>query len=271
MRDGQACDRGPGGCRQRCRRAIAGRRAGGRAAQPSWRCRRGGPGVELRCNGPGGPRRRRPFGSGRGLQLRQPAIRQVGAELANLGRLAAANRRAKWRRPGRGRPDSGDRSPRVGFLRPRRRRHRPAGLPAVPGLLQGKTVRVLGDPDMPLTFTHIPDLACILAVFGTDGRSWGRPWHVPSAEPTTQREALSQMALLAGAPAAKVGRIPDVALRAIWLVSPLIRELGETAPQRTCPDVLHSSAATEVFGLRPTPLHGGLAATVRWWQGRVAA
>ena len=142
---------------------------------------------------------------------------------------------------------------------------------AVPRLLEGKTVRVLGDPDMPHTFSYIPDVARTLAVLGTDDRAWGRPWHVPSAEPITQREALTQMALLAGAPAAKVGRIPDVALRAIGLVVPLIRELGETAYQRTRPYVLDSSAAAEVFGLRPTPLREGLAATVRWWQDRAAA
>ena len=142
---------------------------------------------------------------------------------------------------------------------------------AVPRVLTGKTVRVLGDPDMPHTFSYIPDVARTLAMLGTDDRSWGRPWHVPSAEPITQREALTQMALIAGAPAAKVGRIPDVALRAIGLVVPLVRELGETAYQRTRPYVLDSSAATEAFGLQSTPLREGLAATVRWWQDRVAA
>ncbi len=114
---------------------------------------------------------------------------------------------------------------------------------AVPRLLQGKTVRVLGDPDMPLTFTHIPDLACTLAVFGTDGRSWGRPWHVPSAEPITQREALSQMALLAGAPAAKVGRIPDVALRHFRTKDEARRVISAWIEEFYNPKRRHSTAA----------------------------
>ena len=142
---------------------------------------------------------------------------------------------------------------------------------AVPPLLAGRTVRVLGDPDAPHTFSYIPDVARTLAVLGTDDRSWGRPWHVPSAEPVSQREALERMAQLAGRPAPTVRRLPDVALRLVGLVNPVVRELGETAYQRTRPYVLDSSAATRTFGLQPTPLTEGLTATVRWWEQRLAS
>jgi len=142
---------------------------------------------------------------------------------------------------------------------------------AVPALLKGRKVRVLGDPDAPHTFTYVPDVARTLAVLGTDERSWGRLWHVPSAEPTTQRQALARMAELAGAPAAKVGRLPDPALRVLGLAVPTLRELQETAYQRTRPYVLNSTAATATFGITATPLEDGLAATVAWWCGRADA
>jgi nucleoside-diphosphate-sugar epimerase len=139
---------------------------------------------------------------------------------------------------------------------------------AVPLLLKGKKVRVLGDPDAPHTFTFVPDVARTLAVLGTDDRSWGRLWHVPSAEPVTQREALTRMAALAQAPAAKVGRLPNPALKMLGLAMPMLRELQETAYQRTRPYVLDSTAASSTFGVDATPLEDGLAATVAWWRSR---
>jgi len=139
---------------------------------------------------------------------------------------------------------------------------------AVPALLKGKKVRVLGDPDAPHTFIYIRDVARTLAGLGTDDRSWGRLWHVPSAEPVTQRQALTRMAELTGAPAAKVGRLPDPALKVLGLAMPVLRELQETAYQRTRPYVLDSTAATATFGITATPLQDGLAATVAWWRTR---
>ncbi len=139
---------------------------------------------------------------------------------------------------------------------------------AVPALLKGRKVRVLGDPDAPHTFTYIPDVARTLAVLGTDERSWGRLWHVPSAEPVTQRQALTRMAELAQAPAAKIGRLPTPVLEILGLAVPLLRELRETAYQRSRAYVLDSTAATAAFGITATPLEDGFAATIGWWRSR---
>lgn len=101
---------------------------------------------------------------------------------------------------------------------------------AVPPLLEGRPVRVLGDPDAAHTFTYVPDIARTLAVLAVDERAWGRPWHVPSAEPLTQRRALARMADLAGAPTPDVRPVPAAVVRVARLVSPLVRELGERRP-----------------------------------------
>lgn len=47
----------------------------------------------------------------------------------------------------------------------------------------------------------------------------------------------------------------------------LLRELQETAYQRTRPYGLNSSAGQAMFGLTPTSLDEGLAATAAWWLG----
>lgn len=142
------------------------------------------------------------------------------------------------------------------------------GSRAMPALLRGRRVRVIGDPDAVHTWSYVPDVAATLVILGTDERAWGRAWHVPSAEPASQREMLTRLAAAAGAPAAKVTRMPPVALRVAGLVSPLVRELAETRYQFDRPFVLDSTAAQRTFGLAPTPLADGVAATARWWQQR---
>jgi nucleoside-diphosphate-sugar epimerase len=142
---------------------------------------------------------------------------------------------------------------------------------AVPPLLKGQKVRVLGDPDMPHTFTYVPDVARTLAALGTHQQSWGRLWHVPSAEPVTQRQALTRMAELAQVPVANVGRVPNAVLKVLGLAVSMLRELEETAYQRTRPYVLDSTAATAAFGITATPLDEGLAKTVAWWRAKETA
>ena len=131
--------------------------------------------------------------------------------------------------------------------------------------LAGRTVRVIGDPDQPHSWTYMPDVARTLAVLGTDERAWGRPWHVPTAPPIPQREALTRMAERAGASPPKVAPMPGWLLRALGVVSPELREIRELVYQFERPFVVDSSAFTAEFGIEPTPLETSLPATADWW------
>lgn len=135
----------------------------------------------------------------------------------------------------------------------------------VPKVLAGQKVRVLGDPDVPHTWTYVPDVARTLAVLGTDERAWGRAWHVPSAPPVSQREYIMALADAAGT-RVEVSTIPWSAVRALGLFVPLMRELLETRYQFDEPFVMDSSAAHETFDLQPTPIVEQAAATVAWWH-----
>jgi len=145
----------------------------------------------------------------------------------------------------------------------------------VPRVLAGKGARVLGDPDAPHSWTYVPDVARTLVVLGADERAWGRPWHVPSNPPCSQREAIAELARAAGVAPVKVGTVPPWALKAAGVFSPLMRELQETRYQFDRPFVLDSSAAITAFGLEPTPWDEVVSATVAWYrpdaEGRVAA
>jgi nucleoside-diphosphate-sugar epimerase len=142
------------------------------------------------------------------------------------------------------------------------------GTRTVPLVLNGRTVRVIGDPDMTHTWTYVDDVAGALATLGTDERALGKVWHVPSGPPRSQREMVAAFAKAANVATPKVTAIPNWSMRAIGLVSPVVRELAEVRYQFTAPFVMDSSAFTTTFGLGATPLSEAAAATVAWWAKR---
>ncbi len=124
--------------------------------------------------------------------------------------------------------------------------------------------QVLGDPEAPRSWTYLPDIARLvvaLAEADADGPDWGRVWHVPTASPRSMAEAAADAAAAAGVPARPVRALPR-AVRRLLRVSPLIRELDETAPGFERPYVLDSAAAQTRFGLEPSPWDSAVAATV---------
>ena len=139
----------------------------------------------------------------------------------------------------------------------------------VPRVLQGRGVRVIGHPDVPHSWTSTGDVGRALARLGTDERAWGRAWHVPTAPPLTQRQAVAALCRAAGVPEVPVRAVPHLALRAAGLALPFLRELEEVRYQFTEPFVLDSSAYTATFGETATPLDEVWEQTVAWWRARL--
>ncbi|MGY1641109.1 NAD-dependent epimerase/dehydratase family protein [Geodermatophilus sp. SYSU D00703] len=131
----------------------------------------------------------------------------------------------------------------------------------LPALRRGRRAWVVGDPDAPRSWAHLPDVAATLATLGTDERALGRAWHVPSAPPRSQRQALTDLAAAMGAPAARVSRIPWTVLRGIGLVSPVMREVVDVRHQFDQEYVIDAEATTATFGLTATPWAEVVAAT----------
>ncbi|WP_246626401.1 NAD-dependent epimerase/dehydratase family protein [Modestobacter italicus] len=129
-------------------------------------------------------------------------------------------------------------------------------------LRRGRRAWVIGDPDVPRSWTHVPDAAATLVELGSDDRSWGRAWHVPSPAPRTQRQALTDLARAMGAPPAKVSGTPWPVLRAAGLAVPLMREIVAIRHQWDQEYVLDAAETTAVFGLSATPWDDVVRATV---------
>ena len=136
----------------------------------------------------------------------------------------------------------------------------------LPALRRGRRAWVVGDPDVLRSWAYLPDVAATLATLGTDERALGRAWHVPSAPPRSQRQALADLAAALSSPAhpappVRVSRIPWSVLRGIGLVSPVMREIVDVRHQFDREYVIDASATTATFGLAPTPWDEVVAAT----------
>lgn len=148
-----------------------------------------------------------------------------------------------------------------------------AGERMVTAVLAGRTVRVVGSPDQPHTFTYVPDLAraMIAAADRPDLREGGDVvLHAPSGPPVTQRQVAQAYADAAGT-TARVGAMPSWLFTLGALVPGSIRQLDEMRYQFTAPFVMGSAASQRALGQEPTPLADAAHATVAWWREQARA
>lgn len=136
-----------------------------------------------------------------------------------------------------------------------------------PAALAGKTAQVLGNPDVPHTFSYTPDCARALITLGERDEALGEIWHLPNAETKTSREVLEIVYELTGHPA-KIQAMPKLLLTLVGVFNPMVRELKETAYQFDNPWVVDHSKFERAFGANPTPLEDALAATINWYRSR---
>jgi len=134
-------------------------------------------------------------------------------------------------------------------------------------LFAGRRLSLLGDLDLPHSYTYSEDYGRALAYAALDPSAHGRVWIVPNDRARTTRE-VAEMFLAAAGSAAKVGTIPRLALTALGLFSPLIREVGEMLYQKEEPYIVDGSLFGDKFGFEPTPLERGIAATIAWYRSR---
>lgn len=134
-----------------------------------------------------------------------------------------------------------------------------------PQLIAGKTLQWFGNPDMPHTFTYVPDFGKALAELGVDGTGWGEVWHVPSSVTCTAREAASQTATLLHKPY-KLASAGRGMLRLVGLFVPAAKEMIEMLPHFETPYVVDSSKWHSRLHTRATPWNEALVATVASYQ-----
>ncbi len=135
--------------------------------------------------------------------------------------------------------------------------------------LAGRRADFIGNPDLPHTYSYVPDIAAGLATLGTDPRAAGQVWHLPGPQTVTTRALLDLVAREVEHPVG-IRTVNKLGLRVLGLTKPMLRELAETYYQFDEPFVLDTSKYETAFGMPGTPLPAAIAATVDWYRTRLS-
>jgi nucleoside-diphosphate-sugar epimerase len=140
----------------------------------------------------------------------------------------------------------------------------------IPPALAGEPATVMGAPDMPHTYTFIPDIGENLVRLGERDDALGRVWHLPSPETRTTRDVVELVFRVAGTePRLKV--TPAWQMRVLGLVNRTVREINEMRYEFDEAFIVDSSDAETELGLRATPLADAVEQTVRWYRQRMTS
>jgi nucleoside-diphosphate-sugar epimerase len=138
----------------------------------------------------------------------------------------------------------------------------------IPRILAGKSCQVLGNVEAPHSWNYTRDVARTMVVCAQDDRSWGRAWHAPANPARCVRQAIDDIARLAGVAHVKVTKVPPIALRAFGLFNTDVRELPKTLYQFEAPFIIDDSETRTTFGLTPTPWDDVLQSTIAFCTKR---
>jgi len=134
-----------------------------------------------------------------------------------------------------------------------------------PTVLAGKAVQLMGNPDLPHTYTYMPDIGKALVTLGENEAALGQVWHIPSAATLTPRQFLELVGEASGKPV-KIQTVPKLLLQLVGLFNANVREVAEMVYQFEEPFVVDGSKYTQTFGNQATPLPAAIQATVAWWR-----
>jgi hypothetical protein len=117
-----------------------------------------------------------------------------------------------------------DRRTGVGLLRAARRQATLDRRLNHPSRARRRAASVLGDPDIPHTYTFIPDIGENLRL-GESDEALGRIWHLPSPEMRTTRDVVALVYQAAGTKP-RLMITPAWQMRALRLVNRTVREIN---------------------------------------------
>jgi nucleoside-diphosphate-sugar epimerase len=144
------------------------------------------------------------------------------------------------------------------------------GTRAIVPAMRGKAASLIGNIDLPHTYTFIEDFGRALVILGERPEAAGRAWIAPNPETVTTRELMTMIF-------AELGRPPRMRtmgrgmLRLAGLFVPEARELVEMLYEFEKPFVVDGSNFERTFGLRATPLREVVKSTVAWYRAHLGA
>lgn len=140
-----------------------------------------------------------------------------------------------------------------------------AGAMLFEAALQGKTVNLTGNLNLPHTISYIRDFARALVTLSEHEVAYGRTWHIPSAETMTQTQFIKLVEAEIGRPI-RVRTAGKWILRLIGLFNPAAGEVVEMLYEFNEPFVVDHGQYAAVFGAAVTPHPQAIHETVAWYQ-----
>ncbi|HET8912207.1 MAG TPA: NAD-dependent epimerase/dehydratase family protein [Ktedonobacteraceae bacterium] len=136
-----------------------------------------------------------------------------------------------------------------------------------PAALTGQPILTLGNPDLPHSYSYMPDIARGLATLGEHPEAFGHDWLLPIAPTITSREVYQVIGK-------EIGQVPEIFTVASMDQAKAMKIFDETFAneyvelfyQYTEPQIVDSSAFTRTFGQSATPLDEAIRATIEWYR-----
>lgn len=136
-----------------------------------------------------------------------------------------------------------------------------------PAALAGTTATVLGNPDLPHTYTYVPDIGEGLALLGEHPDAPGQVWHLPNDPDTrTTRQLVDVAYRHAGHAHGKLRAAPTWMLHVLGIVNPTVRELVEMQYLFAEPFVVDSTKILDKLGATATPIERAVEETLQAYR-----
>jgi nucleoside-diphosphate-sugar epimerase len=130
-------------------------------------------------------------------------------------------------------------------------------------VFDGKQADLFGNPDLPHTYTYVPDFARALISLSRSEEAYGRAWHVPNAQTVSTRAMVQKFETALGQ-RVKIRVASPLMLSMVGLFVPIVREMKEMAYEFDEPYIVDDSSFRGAFDVQTTPLDEAVAATVAW-------
>ncbi len=131
--------------------------------------------------------------------------------------------------------------------------------------LAGKTIRMLGNIDVPHSYIYIKDFAKGLVTLGEEPSTSGEVWHIPAAEALTTRELL-HLIFNETKKTPRVQTTSPFIINLLSMFNPIIKELREVMPTYEKTYLVDHSKFENSFGNPSTPHSEALIETIAWYK-----
>lgn len=131
--------------------------------------------------------------------------------------------------------------------------------------LAGQTVNMLGDVNLPHTYTYIRDFARALITLSQHDEAYGQAWHVPNDVTLSTRQFVNLVAQAVGR-SVKIRTMGRLGVTLIGLFHPILREMKEMLYEFEEPYLVEHHRFAERFGAQVTPHQVAIQETVQWYR-----